>query len=266
MIANRNALWTRCLLPQEIVDHIIGFVDPADHNTILSCCLVTRSLFAPATRLLFSHLQITKDNLHAVLQQLQTSPLKTSAIEELIFSQFWLNRPPRLSIDVAPFVMLAQNLRKLVLRGSAWGKQSPELLHFANTSLVSLILWDTLFEHIWDALNLICSFPSLKKLCLDGVYFRKSGHELAQSQEHLLRLPRLTELDVRRTTYDIAPYLFPSEKVDHVATLRLQCHASGVEDWWRLLRAADIDLPTFPDLRELVLHEFVAGMSAFKNK
>ncbi|KAI0698943.1 hypothetical protein BC835DRAFT_1412956 [Cytidiella melzeri] len=100
------------VFPQEILDHIDGFVDHL--KSLLACCLSSRALLYASTRRTWQGLAVKKDTYDDILRALANSPLKAPAVQ---FIRFWPAKgDPRCgatTVDVNQQAAMLGHLKKL---------------------------------------------------------------------------------------------------------------------------------------------------------
>lgn len=241
--------------PQEIIDHIIGYIDPSDRVTLLSCCLTAHTFSPVATKLLFSRLHVTKIGFSSMVDQLRASRLKGSAVKSLVLTGLGLRTRPDLSGgELSRLFSCLEKIEKIGIDTFYLDTPSDAPFSLPNTTfLTTLTLKNVVFESMWGVLTLICSCTNLKTLNLSAVRWNNVRREALQQLKETLQPPMLRALDARMMKEDLVEYLFPTGDASYLETFGLQCRASGNSAWWRLLRHNMI----WQNLRTLIVHDLI---------
>lgn len=248
-------------LPYDLMDIIVGLVDPEDRATLLACCLTSRNVLHTATKTLFRHVHIRLDRpyLSSLLGQIMCSEMKSFALTHLEFTKD-LKGPTRELADnmVADMLHYLPNVKELSVHWLTWNRVPDTLVPqaFSASSVTRLTLRGVVFGRALDMLHTICAFPRLNALALNIASWTHGTENMLQATASELptTIPRLRSLDVYTTSNLFVKFLFRGEAAHNLEAV---AHEGFYEfhhpQRWYLFNVDEV----YEKLRHITCYDFV---------
>jgi hypothetical protein len=241
------------MLPQEILDYIVSFVDDAD--TLLACCLSSRILLKMGTKMVYQNLRVSANTYTDIIHELQRSPDKAASVRQLILSA----RTPsnsahrRRNMDmsqIAAVLSCLKNVYHITMDTQMWTHHFPAVMPFqdyaAACTVTRLELLYICVKTPRSILDLLSAFPNIRHLTMHGVYWQM-WKEIIQQYQH----PKLITLDIKAVGPAIIPHLIDHESVQQLEALSLT-GSVDVLSWWSIFK----DDVIYDKLRHITVHDY----------
>lgn len=189
-------------LPQELIERVIEYC-AWNERTLRACSLVSRSWVTPSRRYLFGIVRLhTYASVAAFLRLVASSPHDIiSFVRKLDIMEFdskaWMRRLfhqlpyfPYLECVALQMVPNWYHLK--------WGSHLPKDVRMAFTDLfvgITKLELSAMFSSFYELCELICSFPHLRSLVLNG-----ANWQTYSDSDSILTIPALRDLSLGRIT------------------------------------------------------------------
>lgn len=189
-------------LPQELIERVIEYC-AWNERTLRACSLVSRSWVTPSRRYLFGIIRLhTYASVAAFLDLIASSPHNiTSFVQKLDILEFDSERPPKGWINHLfhrlPYFPYLECVALQMFPNSyhwQWGTHLSKEIRMAFTDLfvgITKLELSAMFSSFNELCELICSFPQLRSLVLNG-----ANWQTYPDSDSILTIPTLRDLSL----------------------------------------------------------------------
>jgi hypothetical protein len=193
-------------LPQELIERVIEYC-AWNERTLRACSLVSRNWVTPSRRYLFGIIRLhTHASVAAFLVLVASSPHNIiSFVRKLDIMEFDSASPPkawmRHLFHRLPYFPYLECVAVQMVPNSyhwKWGSHLSKDIRMAFTDLfvgITKLELSAMFSSIYELCELICSFPQLRSLVLNGANWQSDSNS-----DSILTIPALRDLSLGSTS------------------------------------------------------------------
>ncbi|KIY53735.1 hypothetical protein FISHEDRAFT_68603 [Fistulina hepatica ATCC 64428] len=230
------------ILPQEILDHILSFLEH-DNRTLAACCSASKVLSETSKSILYRGLLIEENTFERKNMFFHLHPHLASYIREILIFAPWQSVPCISRFD--PSILdRAYSLEKLSLYCVPWSQVPDRIRDFLLRVDATVVEQHHSRMHPSDVAEFLCSFPSLRRVVLENVMAETNRRHTGTIARSPLREVKLHELELLEQSGNVVVRILLEDALDlsklHTLALRTTCRLSDPLLHELVRRAPDI--------------------------